>query len=197
MLPSLLGLARRHARLDLSVTFSERTVDLIVEGIDVAVRIGVLRDDADIAARRLGEQRLVICASQDYLDRRGAPQSKDDLHSHDCIVGWRRGQRAVWLLKNEHGETEPVAIPVRHELGDGEAMLNGALSGGGLTQLPTWLVGEHLRNGKLVEVLHDLAGGEMPIHVIWPRTKYIQPRVRIVIDELVGLSASAKSGFRP
>ena len=112
-------------------------------------------------------------------------------------MGWRRGQRAVWLLKNDSGEVEPVPIPVRHELGDGEAMLHGAIRGVGLVQLPTWLVGDHLRGGKLLKVLHDLAAGEMPMHVIWPRTKYIQPRVRMVIDELVRLSAKANSGFRP
>jgi DNA-binding transcriptional LysR family regulator len=197
VLPSLLALSRRHPRLDLSVNFSERIADLIADGVDIAVRIGVLKDDSDIAARRLGEQRLVICASRDYLQSHGTPHTKDDLQIHNCIVGWRRSQRAVWLLRDEQGMAEPVNVKVGHEMGDGEAMLNAALSGCGLAQLPTWLVAEHLRTGALLQVLEAWSGGEMPIHVIWPRTKYVQPRVRIVIDELVSLSEQANSGFRP
>jgi DNA-binding transcriptional LysR family regulator len=196
VLPSLLELSTRHPRLDLSANFSERLADLIAEGIDVAVRIGVLKDDLDIAARRLGEQRLVICASRAYLKRNGIPKTKDDLLVHDCIGGLRRTQRAVWLLRNEQGVSEPVDVKVRHELGDGEAILNTALAGCGLAQLPTWLVGEHLRSGALVQVLDEWTRGEMPIHVIWPRTKYIQPRVRVVIDELVRLSSEGDSGFK-
>ncbi|WP_241023933.1 LysR family transcriptional regulator [Burkholderia sp. Ac-20365] len=197
VLPALLELSCRHPRLDLSANFSERLADLIADGVDVAVRIGTLKDDLDIAARRLGEQRLVICASPTYLSRHGVPETRDDLHTHDCIVGLRRGQPAGWLLKNSQGDFEPVTVKVRHELGDGEAMLNTALAGCGLAQLPTWLVGEHVRSGALVQVLEAWTGGGMPIHAIWPRTKYIQPRVRVVIDELIRLSREPGSGFNP
>lgn len=197
VLPSLLELSKRHPRLELAANFSERIADLITDGIDIAVRIGTLRDESDIAARRLGEQRLVICATRTYLESHGVPVTKEDLHSHNCIVGLRRTGPAVWLLKNHHGIPEPVAIKVGPEMGDGEAMLNTALAGCGLVQLPTWLVSEHLRSGSLVQVLDAWSGGEMPIHVIWPRTKYVPPRVRVVIDELVRLSTQPGSGFKP
>ncbi|MGF6985241.1 DNA-binding transcriptional LysR family regulator [Paraburkholderia atlantica] len=196
VLPALLELSNRHPRLDLSANFSERRADLIAEGVDVAVRIGELRDDSDIAARRLGEQRLIICAASSYLQRHGVPQTREDLLNHDCIVGLRRSEPAQWLLKNLQDTFEPTAVRVRYELGDGEAMLNTALAGCGLAQLPTWLVGEHLRSGALVQVLTPWSGGEMPVHVIWPRTKYIQPRIRVVIDELVRLSDQPGTGFR-
>ena len=197
VLPTLLRLSCRHPRLDISANFSERLADLIAEGVDVAVRIGQLKDDADIAARRLGVQRLVICASRQYLDKYGEPKTKDDLMSHNCVVGLQKGQRPVWLLRNEAGAFEPTPVHARHEWGDGEAMLNAALAGCGVAQLPTWLVGEHLRRGDLVEILGDWSGGEMPVHIIWPRTKYVQPRVRVVIDELVRLADDDSSGFRP
>lgn len=197
VLSPLLELSGRYPRLDLSANFSERLADLIAEGVDIAVRIGALKDDSDIAARRLGEQRLVVCASRGYLKGHGTPKKRDDLLTHDCIAGMRRSSPAGWLMKNEQGVFEPVPVKVRHELGDGEAMLNAALAGCGLAQLPTWLVGEHLRSGALVQVLDAWSGGEMPIHAIWPRTKYIQPRVRVVIDELVRLSNEAGSGFKP
>jgi DNA-binding transcriptional LysR family regulator len=197
VLPSLLRLASQHPRLDFSTNFSERLADLIGEGVDVAVRIGRLKDDADIAARRLGEQRLVICVAPDYLDRYGAPKNREELLTHNCIASLQRGQRAAWLLRNEAGEFELTPVTARHEWGDGEAMLNAALAGCGVAQLPTWLVGEHIRRGELVEILSNLSGGEMPVHVIWPRTKYVQPRVRVVIDELVRLANEDSSGFKP
>src|SRR3546814_152380 len=120
ILPSLLKLGLRYPRLDLSVSLRDRPVDLVSEGIDLAVRIGVLPDSPDIIARRLGEQRLVICASPAYLKRHGVPANRADLPHHDCLTGWRRGLRTTWLLKNEQGEIEPQEIPARHELTDGE-----------------------------------------------------------------------------
>lgn len=197
VLPSLLRLSCQYPKLDISANFSERLADLIAEGVDIAVRIGRLKDDADIAARRLGVQRLVICAAPQYLDRYGTPNTKNDLWSHNCIVGLQRGQKPAWLLRNDAGEFEPMHVPARHEWGDGEAMLNAAVAGCGVAQLPTWLVGDHLRRGDLVEILSEWSGGEMPVHVIWPRTKYVQPRVRAVIDELVRLADEDGSGFKP
>ncbi|MEC5407111.1 LysR family transcriptional regulator [Paraburkholderia sp. MPAMCS5] len=198
VLPSLLELSRRYPRLDISANFSERLVDLIAEGVDVAVRIGQLKDDADIAARRLGEQRLVICATPQYFKEHGKPKDKADLIlNHDCIAGLQRSRRPAWLLRNNAGEFELTPVRARHEWGDGEAMLNAAVAGCGVAQLPTWLVGAHLRNGDLIEILKEWSGGEMPVHVIWPRTKYVQPRVRVVIDELIRLSNDVSSGFKP
>lgn len=183
--PMLIDLARQYAQLDLTITFSERIVDMIGEGIDLAVRIGDLKDDPELVARRLGTQRLVICASPDYLHRSAQVKDKADLLEHDCIIGWRKGVRATWLLMGHKGIVEQQEIRVRHEFDDGEMMLRAALEGCGLSQLPTWLVDEHLRSGALVTVLDHYAGAEMPIHVIWPRTRYIQTRVRIIIDALL------------
>ncbi|CAG9226941.1 Transcriptional regulator, LysR family [Paraburkholderia tropica] len=186
--PALLALARQYPQLDLTITFGDRTVDMVSEGIDLAVRIGDLKDDAELVARRLGEQYLVICASPDYLRKHGPVDGKAALLEHDCIVGWRRGARSTWLLRGPQGALEEQEIRVRHELGDGEMMVQGVLDGCGLSQLPTWLVHEHLQSGRLVTVLDAFAGGGMPIHVIRPRTRYVQPKVRVVSDALMKLA---------
>lgn len=182
--PVIIELARRHSQLDLAMTFGERTVDLVAEGIDLAVRIGELNDDPDLVARRLGDQYLVICAAPDYLRSHPPVRDKADLLEHDCIIAWRKGLRASWLLQGPDG-VEHQEIRVRHEFGDGEMMLKATLEGRGLCQLPTWLVRDHLVSGELKTVLDDYAGARMPIHVIWPKTRYIQPKVRRVIDELL------------
>lgn len=197
ILPTLIDMAVRYQQLDLSVSFSERLVDIVNEGVDLVVRIGVLKDDAEIVARKLGSQSLLICATPTYLQAHGTPQAPDDLLHHDCIVGWRNGTRKTWMLKDEKGQTHEHEVRVKHEVGDGEMLLNLTLAGGGLAQLPTWLVQTPVEQGLLVPVLEACAGAEMPIHVIWPRTRYLQPKVRMVVDELLALAQRDVLIFRP
>lgn len=197
ILPTLIDMAVRYQQLDLSVSFSERLVDIVNEGVDLVVRIGVLKDDAEIVARKLGSQSLLICATPAYLQAHGTPQAPDDLLHHDCIVGWRNGTRKTWMLKDEKGQTHEHEVRVKHEVGDGEMLLNLTLAGGGLAQLPTWLVQIPVEQGLLVPVLEACAGAEMPIHVIWPRTRYLQPKVRMVVDELLALAQRDVLIFRP
>lgn len=197
ILPTLIDMAVRYQQLDLSVSFSERLVDIVNEGVDLVVRIGVLKDDAEIVARKLGSQSLLICATPAYLQAHGTPQAPDDLLHHDCIVGWRNGTRKTWMLKDEKGQTHEHEVRVKHEVGDGEMLLNLTLAGGGLAQLPTWQVQTPVEQGLLVPVLEACAGAEMPIHVIWPRTRYLQPKVRMVVDELLALAQRDALIFRP
>lgn len=195
VVPALLDLCVRHPKLDLSVTLRDRAVDMVGEGIDMSVRIGVLGDYADLVARKLGEQTLVICASPDYLQRRGTPMSRTDLVQHDCLVGARKGSRATWLFKDTLGKIEPHEVPVRHEFFDGDALLRACEAGCGLAQLPTWLAGGGLQTGALVQVLADITGGTMPIHVVWQKTRHLQPKVRITVDELIRIAAERPSIF--
>ncbi|MBI6852030.1 LysR family transcriptional regulator [Pseudomonas cichorii] len=197
ILPTLIDLSVRYRKLDLSVSFSERLVDIVNDGVDLVVRIGALKDDGDIVARKLGSQSLLICTTPQYLERCGIPQSREDLLLHDCIVGWRNGVRKTWSLLSEAGEVSEQEVNVKHEVADGEMLLSMTLAGGGLAQLPTWLVQKHIDQGDLVTVLDEYAGAEMPIHVIWPRTRYIQPKVRMIVDELLSLSRREPNIFRP
>lgn len=184
VLPVLNALSARFDRLDFSVMFSERTASIIAEGIDLAVRIGRLDNDADIVASRLGTQRLVICAAPSYLAAHGRPQTPEELMTHDCLVGWRRHDQISWLLRDGAGQLSSQPVRVRHALSDGEAIVSATLAGSGLSQLPTWLIAEELAGGRLEEVLNDYAGAEMPIHALWPANRYLKPGVRVIIDAL-------------
>ncbi|WP_445177500.1 LysR family transcriptional regulator [Pseudomonas sp. McL0111] len=195
ILPSLLELSTRYEQLELSITFSDRTTDLMDDGIDLAVRVGALGNNMDLVARKLGEHRRVICAAPLYLERRGMPQTPADLKQHDCVVGWPLGQKPSWLLKNTDGVTEAHEIPVRHEIGDCEAILAATLAGCGLAQVPTWLVEDYLRSGALVSVLDDQAADALPVHAIWIKTPYIQPKMRVVIEALLLLATAPGSKF--
>jgi DNA-binding transcriptional LysR family regulator len=195
IVPPLLALAARHQRLDLSFTLRDQAVDMVAEGIDMAVRIGTLGDYPDLIARRIGEQHMAICASPSYLARRGTPLTHADLFQHDCMAGWRRTAKPTWLLKDASGIITPHEVPVRHELPDGDALLDACLSGAGLAQFPRWLAGDALREGALVQVLADISGGSMPIHVIWQKTWHLQPKVRVAVDTLVELAAATPDVF--
>ncbi|MYM63844.1 LysR family transcriptional regulator [Pseudomaricurvus sp. HS19] len=196
VMPILLQLTREHPRLDLSVNFTEHRVNLIEEGIDLAVRIGELANEADLVAKRLGRQRLVICASPDYLATHGVPVSPAELMQHDCLIGSRAAGLASWPLRGGKGETLAQLIHVRHEFSDGDVMVSAALAGAGLSQLPTWLIHEHLATGALVPVLEEYVGVEMPIHAVWPRSRYLKPGQRVLIDALVADAAQATSIYR-
>lgn len=188
IMPTLLKLGLRYEELSLAVTLRDRAVDMVGEGIDLAIRIGKLENYPDLIARKLGEQRLFICASPDYLQRRGTPLTRDDLSEHDCLTGWHRGSRPVWLLKNEEGQSEPYDVRSHHELTDGDALLCACMAGCGLAQLPGWLADEALTAGTLVSVVPDLTGSVMPIHVVWQKTWHFQPKVRVAVDELISFA---------
>ncbi len=185
ILPVVLNIARQYPELTLTMTFSDRFVDQIEEGIDLVIRIGELEDSSGLVARRLTTQKLVICASPDYLLAHGEPAHPHALHQHQCIVGFRRNQPRSWLLKEKDGSVQRFIPPATHEFSDGDGMLAATLAGCGLSQLPLWLVGNDLQKGTLKEVLAGHSGGEMPISAMWPKNRHLLPRIRFVVDELL------------
>lgn len=195
IMPTLIALSAKHDGLDLSVSFQDRAVDMISEGVDIAVRIGVLGDYPDLIAKRLGEQKLVICGSKEYLQKHGTPTKREDLKYHECLAGRRRDNRPVWQLKNDKGEVESYEVPVRHELFDGDALMCSCLYGSGLAQLPNWLANDAISRGELIQVMPEFANIVMPIHVVWQKTRYTQPKVKVAVDELVKLAAENPAIF--
>lgn len=196
IVPTLLSLTKRFPRLDLAITLQDRAVDLVSEGVDLAVRIGSLDAYPDLVARQLGEQRLVICGAPEYLLGRGVPSLPDDLLRHDCLIGWRRTGRSGWLIAKANGEASYFDVRARHELTDGDALLSACISGCGLAQLPGWLAKDSLLTGTLREVLPELSA-TMPIYAIWQKTRHLQPKVKVAVDELVRLSLDETAVFQP
>ncbi|WP_251977546.1 LysR family transcriptional regulator [Salinicola avicenniae] len=197
VLPSLFEQVKRYHRLDLCVSLTERTLDLVAEGQDLAVRIGELDDDGDLIARRLGTQRLVTCAAPAYLAHAASIDRPADLEHHDCIVGPPRESPSSWIFRTPTGDVARQVLHVRHQFNDGESMLAAALAGCGVIQMPSWLVGEHVQGERLIPVLPDFDGCELPIHAVWPKTSLLPPRVRVVIDLLAHLASQRDSGFAP
>ncbi len=183
--PILFEIAERFPDLTLAVSFTDRRVDLISEGIDLAIRMGELDDRTGLAARRFYVERSAVCAAPAYLDRHGRPQTIDDLELHALIVYGRDGFVAPWFITDAEGRSKKYAPRGRIVLGHGEPMLDAALAGCGITYLPTWMMANELASGRLECVLSQVFAETAPIHAIWPATRTLAPKIRIVVDELV------------
>ena len=185
VLPVLLDVASRYPALELEVTLTDRRVDMVEEGIDLVIRIGPLDDRATVVARHLGAQKAVVCASPAYLAAHGRPTNLEELANHACITFERGSNARPWLFVGADGHL--LSPPVRGRLwfNHSEAILDAALAGHGLALLSNWLVAEHLKSGRLEAVLPQMETQGFPIHALWPQTRHLSSKVRVVVDELV------------
>jgi len=184
VLPVLLEIAREHPALELDVSLTDRRVDLVEDGIDLVIRIGPLQDSATLVAKPLGVQQAVLVAHPDCLARHGQPQTPDDLHQHACITFGSGGQARPWHFLDRHGHSHPLAVRGRLGLNHSEAILDAALAGHGIALLSDWLVAEHLRAGRLVQVLPKVGTQGFPIHAVWQKNQHLSAKVRRVVDLL-------------
>ena len=159
--PVLYDEARRYPRLKLEISFSDRPVDLVEEGFDLALRNGHLRDQAGLVARKLARQRMAVCGSPAYLKLHGEPATMEELAAHQTIAYGRMGSGIIqWIFPT--GERAPVEAPVesRIHMDDLDAISDAATAGMGLAWLPTWLIRDRIASGELVPVLQHLGAVE-------------------------------------
>lgn len=188
VLPVLLRICSEHPDLQLTLTFTDHFVDPAEEGIDLLIRFGGLEHAQHLVARRLGRQRLITCASPGYLQAHGVPRTIEDLHAHRSIVGFRHGQPVAWRIGPED-EHAPFIPSGTHQLSDGDAVIQAAIAGLGICQMPGFLVQRHLEAGTLQVVLAQCTQQHIDIHALWPQTRHLRPKVRHVVDELSRLAA--------
>lgn len=183
--PLMLELARRYPKLELDISFSDRVVDLIDEGFDIGLRVGPLADSSTLAARRLGQQRMLICAAPSYLARHGRPAQLDDVTRHDGILYARGRLVKAWEIATP-GERPRDLLPVQRLMFDDlQVIADAAASGMGLVWLPCWLVAPYVKRGEL-EVLFDCGELEASqMHLVWPHTPYMPAKLRVAIDTLL------------
>jgi len=191
VLPALVEIARPHPGLQLSLTFTDATSDLLAEDVDIAIRFGTLKDTGQLVARRLASQPRVICASPDYLREHGEPTRLAEIAAHRCVVGALRGPPMVWYIQDQ-GVEKRITPPATHQISDGEAMVDAAMQGLGLAQLPISMVRDPVGDGRLRLVLHQYAGSQIDIHAIWPKRAHLSPRVRYIVDGLVACAAQGR-----
>lgn len=186
VMPLLLGFAERNPGLRPQVSFSDRFVDLIDDGIDIAVRISGSDQWANGLGRRyLGTERLIFCAAPGYLERHGMPQSPDELARLDCVLyGKGDGSTITWRFGSDGGAIEQRLMEGRMILGSAEAQVGAVRGGFGVAQLATWLIEEDLQRGALVEILPDKAAPGLTLHLVWPNSRQFNPTVAAGLELL-------------
>jgi DNA-binding transcriptional LysR family regulator len=190
LLPVLIASIRAHPNLSLTLSFSDATSDLLQDDVDIAIRFGVVKDSTVLIARHLTTQDRVICAAPAYLKSFREPKSLTDIASHRCIVGTIHGPPTVWSVKGPGGQTSTTP-PATYQFSNGEAMVDAAIAGLGLVQLPSALVRSAIAQGQLTAVLGEFAT-RVEVHALWKRQAHQSPRVRYLVDQLV---ISATSGY--
>ena len=184
VMPILADLRRRHPRLHLDVRLQDGYADLVRDGIDVAVRVGELKDSS-LIARRFDRQAMVLCASPAYLAERGTPRTVEDLKAHSAVVfrSPSSGRNRPWQLRQRDRplDLHPVAAA---RINDGEGMVVAACLGMGLVQLPDYMVAAELQRGELVEVLPSCRPEALPISAVMPSGRLLPGRVRVFLEAL-------------
>ena len=150
--PALPDFLARYPDVEVDLTLNDRFVDIIEEGYDIAVRIGALADSS-LVARRIAPIRRAICASPRYLAEHGAPRSPADLARHQCIFNSNMAAAREWGFVGADGKPIHVALSGRLSVNNGDAQRAAALAGAGFVSLPTFIVGDDLRAGRLVKAL--------------------------------------------
>lgn len=159
-------------------------VDLIEEGFDLAIHLDELHDSS-LIARKLGSSQRVVCGSPEYFKKRGLPTQPDDLKKHNCLVNSSLPPRDQWQFSEpDGGKTTVVKVAGTLQANVADALRMAAISGLGLALLPTYMVGQDLRKGRLQAVLQDFIPVSLEIHAVYPHRKHLSAKVRTFVDFL-------------
>lgn len=180
--PLLLEFAQQHPEVRLEMNYNDRRVDLIEEGVDLAIRITHRLADSDIV-RRVGSVHVLAVASQAYLARRGEPRHPADLLNHECLGYTASGNVDVWPFLVDGALTD-FSVPARIHSNNGDVLSQAAIHGMGITYQPDFIVAESLATGELKSILTDYPTPELGVYVMLPSNRQIPYRVRTLIDFL-------------
>lgn len=180
LVPVVCGFLSQHPRMKASVILLDRIVNLIEEGVDVAVRIGPL-PDSNMVAKRVGAVRRILVASPDYLARRGTPASPAELKLHSFIAFTGLMPNREWRFSNEQG-TNSVTIDSAFEINDAVAAIGAAEMGHGIAIALSYMVRDKIREGKLTTILNDYTPPPRPVHLVFAQARLVAPKIRTFVD---------------
>ena len=176
---------RENPAVNVAIAMTDSVVDIVEEGVDLAIRIGRQRDSG-LIARKIAESRRIVCASPDYLARNGTPRHPADLEAHNCLTFRSQPGKNLWRFRGPDGTAEArVTGPLFAD--NAELLATAAASGLGLILLPDLHLADALERGALVPVLRDYVAvpEESPIYAVYPHQRQLPPKVRAFVDFLV------------
>lgn len=178
--PVVCDFLSQHPRVTASVFLLDRIVNLVEEGIDVAVRIGPL-PDSNLIARRIGSVRRILVASPDYLARNGTPATPADLKLHSVIAFTGLMPNREWRFSDELSANS-VGLNPTLEINDALAAINAAEIGHGITIALSYMVHDMISAGRLVPILENVTPPPQPVHLVYPQSRLVAPKIRAFID---------------
>jgi len=174
--------AERFPNVKLALSLSDRNVNLVEEGFDLAIRIADL-EDSSLAARRLAPNRRVVCASPEYLKRHGTPRTPQDLASHNCLTTTDFAMR--WEYQDPQGITASAQVSGRYACDNWQVLREWAVAGLGIALKSTWDVREHLEDGSLVPLFPGYTfGSDVAIYAVYPHRRHLPAKTRVFIEFL-------------
>ena len=191
--PALPLFLEKYPEIKLDITVTDRLVDLVEEGADVAIRTGVLRDSS-LIARKICDMHRVICASPGYLQKHGTPKTARDLLNHNCISISGASQLRKWPFDNPEvpGGIETVDVVGTVNANNAETLLQMAAAGMGIIRLADVIVADGIRAGWLIPILTDIHHAEpLPLSAVYPPGKHKSPRVAALVNFLVETFSAA------
>lgn len=192
--PMICDFTGAHPQVSIELDFSDRRSDMIAEGMDLAVRVTAELDETTIA-RRLGLCRSVVVAAPSYLTRRGRPRHPRELIEHECF-GYVPTLRSSWPFVINRKLTW-VPTHGRIQANNGDALLDAAIRGLGITYQPTFIAGEALLEGRVERILEDYPPMEMGLFAVFPGGRYVPHRVRALVDFLAARIGDMPEWDRP
>lgn len=193
ILPRVSTLLSRYPELELDLQMSDRYVNLVDEGVDLAIRIGALRDSA-LRARRIGTSVRMCVASVGYIERYGAPKHPDDLANHNCVVYTLLSGDGGWAFRGQN-----VAVNGRFRVNTPDGIVSAVLDGVGIGYAPLWLFEEPLRKGELKLLLTDFAAPPVPVSIVYATKRLLPQRASVfmdfIADELSSVPSLTEAGL--
>jgi DNA-binding transcriptional LysR family regulator len=182
--PAIADFTTRFPAISVELMLSERMVDLIEEGFDVAVWSGEL-PDSSLIARQLAPCRMVVCGAPSYFEKHGKPRTPADLTAHNCLMaGTGLPYYRAWQFTAADGTAVNVLPTGNLRTNSGAVLIVAAFAGHGLVYLPTYFVGDALQSGRLVTVLDDYMGPPLSLRALYPHNRYLSAKVRAFVDFL-------------
>jgi DNA-binding transcriptional LysR family regulator len=179
LVPSFLA---EHRDVTVTLNLNDRVVDLIGEGIDVAIRIADL-SDSNLIGVKLADNKRVVVAAPTYIKRHGAPRSLDDLAKHNCLAISSEGSQRGWTFR-QNGKNVTLKVAGNMVCNDGAVLHDWALAGKGLAWRSMWEVGTAIESGKLVTVLDEFAAPGNDIYAVFAQRRHLPLRIRAFVDFL-------------
>jgi len=179
LLPSFLA---EHRDLTLTLSLNDRVVDLIGEGIDIAIRIASL-SDSNLIGVKLADNKRVVVASPAYLKRHGTPRALDELTKHNCLAISSDGSQRGWTFR-QNGKNVTLKVAGNMVCNDGEVLHDWAVNGKGLAWRSMWEVGSEIESGKLQTVLDEFAAPGNDIYAVFAQRRHLPLRIRALVEFL-------------